>query len=130
MGIWHDAGIINNSAKLLGPGAWPGPGAGGIPPRERLSPAGRRAASEARPGCCAQRLCQRLFCLISLQEQRLRDPSHPHTWLPPSLLPPSPRGFPGGGAGEKGLGKGGSQNPLAPLISPPGRGKLLPQRQG
>lgn len=35
------------------------------------------------------------FASLVLQEQLLRDPAHPYTWLPPSPLPLSPRGLPG-----------------------------------
>lgn len=66
------------------------------------------------------------FASLVLQEQLLRDPTHSCTWLPPSL----PQGLPRGGAGKKGLGKGAPRITLVPPISPPGRDKLPPQRQG
>lgn len=69
------------------------------------------------------------FASLVLAEQLLRDPTHPYTWLPaPCFL--SLRGLPRGGAGEKGLGRGASQNHTGSPTSPPGRGKHPPQRQG
>lgn len=69
---------------------------------------GRRTSSGIKAGQAAvlSASAGAFFFLASLvlQEQLLHDPTHPYTWLPPSLLPPSPRGFPGEEQEKRGWG--------------------------
>lgn len=61
----------------------------------QLGPEGRRASRQAGLLCSALLLAPFFFSSLVLQEQLLHDPTHPYTWLPPSLLPLNHRGFPG-----------------------------------
>lgn len=94
----------------------------------QFSPTGRRASSMwLGQDAVLSASAGAFFASLVLQEQLLRDPTRSCTWLPhPHALPAL--GASQGRRRRGGTGKRGSHHHTgAPHISPPSRGKLLPQ---
>lgn len=128
-GVAPRRGLLIASPRFLGPGAWPGPGAG-MKTMELGSVCGQAGAEcTAGPGCCAQRFCGSLFLPHLFSESSCWvSPLSPAPGCPPPCPLPAP-GAPQGRSGREGAGKKGSQKSTVPPISPPGRSRHPPHRQ-